>query len=68
MNSRYAKSLKKVGANENKSLSAMLLDNGARKVFDNPQVRGIDVTPLNVEILGIEVQEKKGRARKRSQS
>jgi hypothetical protein len=45
----------------------MLLDNGARKVLDNPQVQGIDVTPLNVEILGIEVQEKKGRARKRSQ-
>jgi hypothetical protein len=29
---------------------------------DNPQVQGIDVTPLNVEVLGIEPQEQEGKA------
>jgi hypothetical protein len=29
-------------------------------VLDNPQVQGIDVTPLNVEVLVIEPQEQEG--------
>ena len=37
-------------ANKNKSLSATLPGNGARKVLDNPQEQGINVAPLNVEV------------------
>ena len=37
-------------ANKNKSLSATLPGNGARKVLDNPQEQGITVAPLNVEV------------------
>ena len=37
-------------ANKNKSLSAMLPGNDARKVLDNPQEQGITVAPLNVEV------------------
>ena len=36
--------------NKNKSLSATLPSNGARKVLDNPQEKGITVAPLNVEV------------------
>jgi hypothetical protein len=38
----------KPSANKNKILSTTLPDNGARKVFDNPQVQGIVVAPINV--------------------
>jgi hypothetical protein len=31
-------------------------------VLDNPQVQGIDVAPLNVEVWGIEPQEQEGKA------
>jgi hypothetical protein len=31
-------------------------------VLDYPQVQGINVTPLNVEVLGIESHEQKGKA------
>jgi hypothetical protein len=40
----------KFSAHKNKSLSAMLPGNGARKVLDNAQVQGITVAPLNVEL------------------
>jgi hypothetical protein len=40
----------KSSAHKNKSLSATLPDNGARKVLDNPQVQGITVAPLSVEV------------------
>ena len=39
----------KSSAHKNKSLSATLPGNGARKVLDNPQVQGIAVAPINVE-------------------
>ena len=48
-------------AHKNKSLSATLPSNGARKVLDNPQVQGIAVTPLNLEVWGIEPQEQEGK-------
>jgi hypothetical protein len=38
----------------------MLLGNSAKKVLEVPQVLGINVTPLNVEVLGIEPQEQEG--------
>jgi hypothetical protein len=40
----------KFSAHKNKSLSPTLPDNGARKVLDNPQVQGITVAPLNMEV------------------
>jgi hypothetical protein len=40
----------KSSAHKNKSLSATLLGNGAKKVLDNPQVQGITVAPLKVEV------------------
>jgi hypothetical protein len=40
----------KSSAYRNKSLSATLPGNGARKVLDNPQVQGITIAPLNVEV------------------
>jgi hypothetical protein len=40
----------KSSAHKNKSLSATLLGNVARKVLDNPQVQWITVAPLNVEV------------------
>jgi hypothetical protein len=40
----------KSSAHKNKSLSAMLPGNGARKVLDNPQVQGINIAPPNVEV------------------
>jgi hypothetical protein len=44
------KSKTKVSAHKNKSLSATLPGNGARKVLDNLQVQGITVATLNVEV------------------
>jgi hypothetical protein len=35
---------------KNKSLSATLPDNSAKKILDNPHVQGITVAPLNVEV------------------
>ena len=49
-------------AHKNKSLSATLPGNGSRKVLDNPQVQGIAVAPINVEVWGIEPQEQEGKA------
>ena len=49
-------------AHKNKSLSATLPGNGARKVLDNPQVQGIAVAPINVEVWSIEPQEQEGKA------
>ena len=49
-------------AHKNKSRSATLPDNGARKVLDNPQVQGIVVEPISVEVWGIEPQEQEGKA------
>ena len=40
----------KSSAHKNKSLSATLPGNGARKVLDNPQEQGITVAHLNVEV------------------
>jgi hypothetical protein len=40
----------KSSAHKNKSLSATLPGNGARKVLDKPQEQGIIVEPLNVEV------------------
>ena len=40
-------------AHKNKSLSATLPGNGARKVLDNPQVQGIVVAPINVWKYGV---------------
>jgi hypothetical protein len=31
-------------------------------ISDNPQVQGINVTPLNMEVFGIEPQEQEGKA------
>jgi hypothetical protein len=31
-------------------------------MLDNPQVQGIDVTPLSVEVLDIEPHEQEGKA------
>ena len=40
----------------------MLPGNGARKVLDNPQVQGIAIAPINVEVWGIDPQEQEGKA------
>jgi hypothetical protein len=40
----------------------IVVDTGVFLLLDNPQVQGIDVTPLNVEILGIEPHEQEGKA------
>jgi hypothetical protein len=40
----------KSSAHKNKSLSATLPGNSATQVFDNPQVQGITIAPLNVEV------------------
>jgi len=37
-------------AHNNKSFSATLPGNGTRKVLDNPQVQGIAVAHINVEV------------------
>jgi hypothetical protein len=51
---QYAKVKVKVklksSAHKNKILSATLPSNGAKKVLDNPQVQGITIAPLNVEV------------------
>jgi hypothetical protein len=31
------------------------------RITDNPQVQGINVKPLNVEVLGIKLQEQQGK-------
>jgi hypothetical protein len=40
----------KSSAHKNKSLSATLPGNGARKVLDNPQEHGFTIVPINVEV------------------
>jgi hypothetical protein len=40
----------KSSAHKNKSLSATLPGNGAKKVLDNPQVQGINIASPNVEV------------------
>jgi hypothetical protein len=33
-----------------------------RKSGDNPQIRGVDISPLNAEVRGIEPQVQEGKA------
>ena len=42
----------KSSAHKNRNLSATLPGNDARKVLDSPQVQGIVVAPINVEVWG----------------
>ena len=45
-------------AHKNKSLSATLPGNGARKVLDNTQEQGITIAPLNLEV-GVSIRRSK---------